>query len=395
MPRRFPAVCLCCFVGFVLAVPFGIAQKDKPAAQPDYKELLPRIPPVPAAEAVKTFEVLPGFRVELVAAEPLVIDPVAMVFDENVRLFVVEMTDYSEQDKELIGHVRVLEDTDGDGKFDKSTIFIDKLSWPTAIACYDGGVFIGVAPDILYCKDTKGNGKANVRKVVFTGFSRANVQGLLNSFQWGLDNRLHGATSSNGGQVRRADDSKAKPINLNGRNFAFDPRTLELTPTSGASQHGMTYDDWGRRFVCHNSDPIQMVMYEDRYLARNPFLAAPGPKVSISVEGAQSDVYRISPVEPWRLLRTKLRVGGLAKGPIEGGGRASGYFTGTTGVTIYRGDAFPEEYRGQAFVGEVANNLVHRKVLEPDGVGFRARRVDVKKEFLASKDIWFRPVQFA
>jgi len=379
----------------VLAVPFGIAQKDKPAAQPDYKELLPRIPPVPAAEAVKTFEVLPGFRVELVAAEPLVLDPVAMAFDENGRLFVVEMTDYSEQDKELIGHVRVLEDTDGDGKFDKSTIFIDKLSWPTAIACYDGGVFIGVAPDILYCKDTKGNGKADVRKVVFTGFSRANVQGLLNSFQWGLDNRLHGATSSNGGQVRRADDSKAKPINLNGRNFAFDPRTLELTPTSGASQHGMTYDDWGRRFVCHNSDPIQMVMYEDRYLARNPFLAAPGPKVSISVEGAQSDVYRISPVEPWRLLRTKLRVGGLAKGPIEGGGRASGYFTGTTGVTIYRGDAFPEEYRGQAFVGEVANNLVHRKVLEPDGVGFRARRVDVKKEFLASKDIWFRPVQFA
>jgi putative membrane-bound dehydrogenase-like protein len=378
-----------------LAAPGAAQKKTQPAAEKDYKDQLPRIPPHAPAEALKTFRTLPGFRVEQVAAEPLVTDPVAMSFDENGRLYVVEMIDYSEQGRKMIGRVRVLEDTDGDGRFDKSTIFLDKLSWPTAILCYDGGVFIGAAPDLLYAKDTDGDGKADVIRKVFTGFGRANVQGLLNSFHWGLDNRVHGATSSNGGQVRKAGDPAAKPINIGGRNFSFDPRTLDFTPTSGASQHGMTYDDWGRRFVCHNSDPIQMVMYEDRYVARNPYLAAPNPKVSISVEGPQSAVFRVSPVEPWRVLRTKLRVGGLAKGPIEGGGTPAGYFTGTTGVTVYRGDAWPAEFRGQAFVGEVASNLVHRKVLEPAGVGFRARRVDVKKEFLASTDIWFRPVQFA
>ncbi|MCI0460328.1 MAG: hypothetical protein L0Z62_25525, partial [Gemmataceae bacterium] len=399
MPRRLslagPVACLVCVLALCwsTALP-GQAPMGKPAEK-DYKNLLPRIPPHAPADALKTFELLPGFRIEQVAAEPLVCDPIALSFDENGRLYVVEMTDYSEQDKEFIGRVRLLEDTDGDGKFDRSTIFLDKLSWPTALICYDGGVLIGVAPDILWCKDTNGDGKADVRKVVLTGFSRANVQGLLNSFHWGLDNRIHGASSSNGGRVRRPADPESKAVNQSGRNFAFDPRTFEVTPTSGASQHGMTYDDWGRRFVCHNSDPIQMVMYEDRYVARNPYLAAPNPKVSISVEGVQSAVYRISPIEPWRVLRTKLRVGGLAKGPIEGGGTPAGYFTGTTGVTIYRGDAWPGEYRGQAFVGEASGNLVHRKVLEPDGVGLRARRVDVKKEFLASRDIWFRPVQFA
>jgi putative membrane-bound dehydrogenase-like protein len=378
-----------------LAVPGAAQKKGKPAAEKDYKDQLPRIPPHAPADALKTFKTLPGFRVEQVAAEPLVTDPVAMSFDENGRLYVVEMLDYSEQDRAMIGRVRLLEDTDGDGRFDKATVFLDKLSWPTAVTCYAGGVFIGAAPDILYAKDTDGDGKADVVRKVLTGFGRSNVQGLLNSFQWGLDNRIHGATSSNGGQVRKAADAAAKPVNIGGRNFSFDPRTLALTPTSGASQHGMTYDDWGRRFVCHNSDPIQMVMYEDRYVARNPYLAAPNPKVSISVEGPQSAVFRVSPVEPWRVLRTRLRVGGLVPGPIEGGGTPAGYFTGTTGVTIYRGDAWPAELRGQALVGEVASNLVHRKVLEPAGVGFRARRVDVKKELLASTDIWFRPVQFA
>jgi putative membrane-bound dehydrogenase-like protein len=385
----FPAILL-----WGLAAP-GAAQKQTQPAEKDYKDQLPRIPPHEPADALKTFQTLPGFRVEQVAAEPLVTDPVALSFDESGRLYVVEMLGYSEQDRERIGRVVLLEDTDGDGRFDKRTVFLDRLSWPTAVLCYDGGVFLGVAPDLLYAKDTDGDGKADVVRKVFTGFGRSNVQGLLNSFHWGLDNRVHGATSSNGGQVRRADDPNAKPVNIGGRNFSFDPRTLDFTPTSGASQHGMTYDDWGRRFVCHNSDPIQTVMYEDRYVARNPYLAAPNPKVTISVEGAQSAVFRISPVEPWRVLRTKLRVGGLAKGPIEGGGTPAGYFTGTTGVTIYRGDAWPGAFRGQAFVGEVASNIVHRKVLEPDGVGFRARRVDAKKEFLASTDIWFRPVQLA
>ncbi len=110
-----------------------------------------------------------------------------------------------------------------------------------------------------------------------------------------------------------------------------------------------------------------------------------------------SDVYRISPEEGWRVLRTRLRVAGQVPGPIEGGGRASGYFTGVSGIAIYTGDALPAAFQGNAFIGEVANNLVHRRVIAPDGVGVVARKADDEphSEFVASKDIWFRPVQLA
>jgi putative membrane-bound dehydrogenase-like protein len=371
------------------------ALANLPPGEADYSSELPRIPPHEPADALKTFKVIPGFHIEQAAAEPLVRSPVAMSFDENGRLFVVEMCDYSEQDKDFLGQVRMLEDADGDGKFEKSTVYADKLSWPTALVCYGGGVFVGAAPDIYYLKDTDGDGKADERRTVFTGFERGNVQGLLNSFTWTLDNRVHGATSISGGKVRRADDAKAPVIDLNGRDFSFDPRTLDLRAESGGAQHGLTFDDWGRKFVCSNSDHIQMVMFEDRYLARNPYLAAPSPRVSIAADGGQAKVFRISPVEPWRIVRTRLRVAGIVPGPVEGGGTPAGYFTGATGTTIYRGDAFPAGSRGQAFIGDVGSNIIHRKVLEPNGVGFVAKRVDEGCEFVASADNWFRPCQFA
>jgi putative membrane-bound dehydrogenase-like protein len=364
-------------------------------AEQDFSAELPRIPPHEPAAALETFEVHPGFHIQQVAAEPHVTDPVAMSFDERGRLYVVEMVDYSEDDKANLGIVRLLEDIDGDGRFDHSSVFSDRLSWPTALCCYDGGVFVGAAPDIYYCKDTNGDGKADVQKLVFTGFGRSNVQGLFNSFQWGLDNRIHGATSSSGGQVTtplRPDDP---PVNLNGRDFTIDPRTMTIEPESGGAQHGMTFDDWGRKFVCSNSDHIQLVMFEDRYLARNPHLSAPGPRLSIAADGPQAEVFRISPVEPWRIVRTRLRMSGAVPGIVEGGGRAAGYFTGATGTTIYRGDAWPAEYRGQAFVGDVGSNIIHRKSLEPNGVELIARRADEGVEFVASTDIWFRPAQYA
>lgn len=371
------------------------AAADEANAEPDYSRELPRIPPHEPADALKTFETLPGFRMEQVASEPQIHSPVAISFDEAGRLYVVEMVDYSEQDKEFLGTVRLLEDVDRDGRFEKSTLFADNFSWPTAIVCYDGGVFVGAAPDIYYLKDTDGNGQADVRETAYTGFGRSNVQGLFNSFHWGLDNRIHGATSTSGAQVTRPDKPDATPVNLNGRDFAFDPKTRELVPTSGGAQHGMSFDDWGRKFLSANSDHLQLVMYDDRYIARNPHLAAPSPRVSIAADGPQAEVYRISPVEPWRIVRTRLRVSGAVPGIVEGGGRPAGYFTGATGGTIYRGDAWPAEFRGQAFVGDVGSNIVHRKGLEPDGVGLVARRLDEKREFVASTDTWFRPAQFA
>lgn len=360
---------------------------------------LPRIPPRTPEESLKMIRTIDGFKVELVAAEPLVLSPVAIDFDEDGRVFVCEMIDYPFPSDEPLGSIAVLEDVNNDGRLDKRTVLADKLHWPTAVLCYDGGCFIASAPDILYLKDTDGDGKADVRKTIFTGFGKENVQGLINSFRWGIDCRIHGATGTNGGSVRRADlpvGENNKPINLRGRDFSFDPRKLDLRPESGGAQHGMCFDDFGRKFVSSNSDHIQQIVYDDRYAGLNPYVQLPPARVSIAADGPQAEVFRISPVERWRIVRTRMRISGEVKGIVEGGGRPAGYFTGATGVTIYRGDAFPQAFRGNAFVGDVGSNLIHRKILKPtDGVLFRAERADEGREFLASEDIWFRPAQFA
>src|SRR5205085_1198401 len=179
---------------------------------------LPRVPATEPDNAVSTIQVRDGFRVELVASEPLIVSPVAMAFDENGRLFVVEMRDYSERRDERLGRIKLLEDTDGDGRFDKSTIFAENLPWPTALFYYTGGLFVGSTPDIWYFKDTNNDGVADEKKLVFTGFAqgpndssygggRLNVQGLFNSFNWTLDNRIHGASGTMGGLVHSADST--------------------------------------------------------------------------------------------------------------------------------------------------------------------------------------------
>ena len=361
-------------------------------AEDDFSAELPRVAPLAPTEALGSFEIVPGYRVEQVAAEPLVADPVAISFDARGRMYVVCMRGYSEQGDEDLGEVRRLDDIDGDGRFDSSAMFAAGLSWPTGIVCYDGGVFVAVAPDILFLKDTNGDGIADERRLVFTGFHRKNVQGLLNSLSWGLDNRIHGATSSSGADVARPG---TEVVRVGRRDFSFDPRSDEFTPTSGGAQHGLSFDDWGRKFVCSNSRHMEMVVLEERYLRRNPKLQSRSARELIAAEGAQAEIHRISPVEPWRTVRTRLRVAGQVPGPVESGGRASGYFTSATGVTIYRGDAWPEQDHGVAFVGDVGSNVVHRKRLRPDRVLLKAERADPGREFLASRDIWFRPVQFA
>ena len=200
-------------------------------------------------ESLASFEVADGFRIEPVAWEPLVVDPVAMAFDEWGRLYVVEMRDYSERRPERLGRVRRLEDRDGDGVMDHSSVYVDDLPWPTAVICYDGGIFIGSTPDILYAKDEDGDGVADHRKTVFTGFAsdyapyetnRLNVQALLNSFRWGIDNRIHGVTSGSGGKVVAVDHPERGALNLRGRDFSFDPRRFDIRPEGG-----------GRNTACH------------------------------------------------------------------------------------------------------------------------------------------------
>jgi putative membrane-bound dehydrogenase-like protein len=362
-------------------------------------EDLPRLKPTEPKDAVATCVVKEGFRLELAAAEPLVLDPVALCFDEFGRMFVVEMRDYSERRAERLGTIRMLEDTDGDGVFDKATVFANDLPWPTGIICYDGGVFVTASPDIIYLKDTNGDGKADLREVAFTGFgegtARLNVQALVNSLTWGPDNRIHGANGGNGGKIRNP-NFPGEPLDLRGRDFSFDPRKREIRAESGGGQYGMSFDNWGRKYMCSNSSHARTDMFEERYALRNPYFNVPSPALDIAVEGPAAEVYRLSPDERWRVIRTKWRVSGKVPGPIEGGGRPSGYFTGAAGLTVFTGDAWGPEYEGDLFVADCGSNLIHhKKVRHENGSVVAERPADEKtREFIASRDNWFRPCQF-
>jgi putative membrane-bound dehydrogenase-like protein len=384
---------------FTLWTAAASGQKPKSASDraADYAAELPRIPPKTPAESLKTFRLHPGFRIELAAAEPDVASPVALDFDEDGRLYVAEFRDFNRDPaKQPRGRIRLLEDTDGDGVYDKSVVFLDNVDSPAAVCCYDGGVFVGSIPNILYAKDTDGDGKADVRRVVFTGFARdVGGEAMFNSFRWHFDNRIHVQSSTSGGAVRHAEKKDAKPVSVRGAGFLFDPLTEAFEVTSGGGQHGMSLDDWGRKFVSTSHYPIFLTMYDGRYLARNRYLEAPAAAVIIGPGGYNGKVFRISPNEPWRVLRTRLRTTGIEDPHPTEGDQPSGYFSAASGVTVFRGDAWPAEFRGNAFVGETSNNLVYRARLEPSGVGLTALRADPKAEFLASTDIWFRPVQFA
>ena len=386
---------------------FAAEQDPRMVAPPDaVRGRLPSLAPTPAREAAKTFRVLDGFRMDLLAAEPLVASPVAMTYDENGRAYVCEMRDYPYTDKAhhqrnqenptdaAIGTVRLLEDTDGDGVFDQSTVFADGLSWPTGVACWKGGVFVAATPDIWYLKDTDGDGKADIRRKVFTGFRKLNVQAVMNNLVWGLDNHVHGAGGSNGGQIRPGQRPEAKPLVMTRNDFRFDPVTEQFELLSGGARFGGTFDDWGHRFLCDIRNPAQHVVLPQRYLARNPYLATPSPLHDMAESGDQLPVYRISQPELWRVLRAKRWAGErdivMPRSELVG----AGVVTSSSGVTSYRGAAYPENYRGNVFVCECAGNLLYRLQVTPDGPTFKATRVDGQAEMVASTDNWFRPVNF-
>ena len=396
---------------------------------------LPRYPAVEPKDAIATWQVKKGFKLQLAAHEPQVRDPIALCFDERGRMFVCEMNDYSEMRDVTphLGRVSMLEDKDGDGYYETSQVFADDLPWPTAVIWANGGLYVGATPDIWRFEDKDGDGKAEVREKVFTGFGTGlkilNVQGLMNSFQWGQDNRIHLlAGGGNRGVVRRVGvppaasaagilpaQSKAGKmpatresgkmpdlkdgLELGGKDFWFDPLTHEFGLEGGGAQYGMSFDNYGRKFGCSNSDHLQYWVYDDKYANRNPHYPMPRAKESIAADGGAAEVFRISPDEPWRIIRTRWRIAGVVKGAVEGGGRVSGYFTGATGTTIYRGDAYGPEFVNNSFTGDAGGQLVHRKIIKPsaDGISLVGERPADEHgfEFAASKDTWVRTVNFA
>src|SRR5262249_50876652 len=202
------------------------------------------------AEAVRTFDGVNGFHMQLVAAEPLVKSPIAAAFDEDGNLYVCEMTDYPykpAEGLEPIGSVRLLRDTDGDGTYDQAHLFADRLLWPAGVVPWKGGVFVAAPPDIWYFKDTDGDFQADVKRRVFTGFGTDNQQAMVNTLQLGMDHWIYGSTAGNGGSIRPGDKPDAPPDSGDGRGLRFDPGSERVRAIPGPRPFAKTVDAWCNR----------------------------------------------------------------------------------------------------------------------------------------------------
>lgn len=373
------------------------------AEEKSLQELLPRLKPLKPQAALKSFRIEEGFRIELVAAEPDIVDPIAIAFDEHLRMYACEDRDYpfpAEQGTKPLGRVRLLEDVDGDGRYERSTVFAEHVHWPSGVVCYQGGVFVAAPPQILYLKDTDGDRRADVRKVVFDGFGTAAAEDIMNNLKWGLDNRIYGVASYNGGEVRRQGDGKSEAVSVRGSSFRFDPITFEFERLPGTGDFGNCFDDWGNRFVTNAGQLLMHPVYGEPYLVRNPHLN-PGDVLHRSAS-AKREMYSISPPEPWRVVRKQfwdrwvntthdMRASRFSDAELA----ERGFVTGAAGAAIYRGSAWPAEYHGNSFTAEPAGNVIIRMRVEPNGVTFDALPTSDKREFLASTDNWFRPVNVA
>lgn len=343
-------------------------------------------PPLSPEESLRRIHVPEGFTVALAAAEPLVLDPVAFDWDARGRLWVVEMADYPlgiDGKGQPGGRVRILEDTDGDSRYDKATLFADGLRFPTGILTWRDGCLITAAPDVLFLRDENGDGKVDDggRTVLLTGFQEGNQQLRVNGLRWGLDNWVYcangGHTPAYGKEVQITSSKMGKRVALGSRDFRFKPDTGELEPLSGPAQFGRNRDAWGRWFGVQNSHPIWHYALEDRHLRRNPHVVPPSPKVLLTEPNAR--VYPVSsPEQRFHSFDQAGRFTSACSVMIVGDER----LMGPTSPGIEH-----------AMVCEPFHNLVQHLELSPDGSSFKARQVMAgKHDFFASEDRWCRPV---
>jgi len=353
-----------------------------------FAELLKVPGPAPKSpqDSLKALHVKPGFEAMLVAAEPLVQDPVFIDWDAKGRMWVVEMGDYpfapGEKTKDggvgqdkvshlQTGRVKILEDTNGDGIYDKSTLFLDGLKHPTGLAPWKNGVFIANIPDIFYAEDTDGDGKCDKRETWYTGFTAGNPQHLVNGFCWGLDAWLYGANGDSGGDITCV--KTGKKVTLGTNDFRFDPRTGEFALEGGRSQYGKWRDDFGNWFGNNNSTIGWHYWLPFRYLERHP---------EVVVKSTRSDMNEEKRVFP-------------ASPPLRRFNQGSAINTLTSGCSPmpFRDTTFGTDGENVMFICEPANNLVHREVLHYDLSTLTCKRHpgDAESEFIASEDNWFRP----
>jgi putative membrane-bound dehydrogenase-like protein len=325
-------------------------------------------------DILRTFQIHPDFQIELVAIEPLVLDPVDLEFDEFGRAFVIEMPGYPFPKEP--GRLVLLEDADGDGVFDTRTIYAEGFPIASSILPYRGGVLVASPPDLVFVRDTDGDNRADVQEVLLTGFAAENTQHNFAGLNHGIDNWVYAGNGGNGGEVYWPQDPQTKfPIQRSDFRIDLENRRFELYgPSTGGFE--TTFDDWGRFFGVHNMRPFVQTIFPSRYVADLPL-----PGIDLLKElpdYAENGMVRI-----YGIGTPETRV----NHPEQ-----SGYFSGACGITYYGGGAFPPEFRGNLFTCDVVMNLVHRAVLTEDGAGYRASRADHRSEFLASTDRGFRPV---
>jgi putative membrane-bound dehydrogenase-like protein len=353
-----------------------------------------QLPPFSPKEALSTFQLPIGYRIELVASEPLISDPVEVAFDEDGKMYVVQMDDYPSEnmkdyaaDKEPKSKIMLLEDKDGDGFYESGTVFASGLKYANGVMPWKGGVLVTSAPDILFLKDTDGDGKADVKKVLLTGFAVTNPQLRMGSLRYGLDNWIYGAYSrAGGGKWREEFAGKGSPLKFPekpgqelskifpGTNFRFLPDQFKVEPSGGMSQFGLSFDASWNQFTDWNNVHIRHVVINDKYLLNNPFLSVNNIMAEISDHGNASPVFAIT------------------KNMLNLHESEMGHFTSACGICEYTGDLFKGKFANASFVCEPVSNLVHADILTLNGATFTAKRAEEGKEFLASTDSWFRPV---
>lgn len=342
--------------------------------------------PLAPDKVLESFQLEPGLRIELVAAEPIIESPVAMAFDERGRLFVAENRGYPTgpgEGQPPAGRIALLEDADGDGRFEKRTDFVTGLSFPNGVMPWKRGLIVTCSPDVLYFKDTDGDGRADDRKVLFTGFSTGGSTQLRVSHPTlAIDNWVYLTSGLTGGKVTSPEFPDRPPVELGRTDFRFRPDGAEYEAADGGAQFGLTFDDFGRRFICYNRVQVQHVVLSSRVLKRNPRLA-----FSETVQNCPAD---LAP-EPLKGHGAAARLYPVSANVTTADSHA-GTFTAACGVTIFRGTGLPDTYRGGAFSCDPTGNLVHFDRLERNGATFSARRAREGIEFLASSDNWFRPV---
>ena len=326
--------------------------------------------------ALATFQLRPGYEIQQVAAEPLVMDPVAMEWGADGALWVMEMRDYprglDEVENQPGSRVRLLRDTDGDGIYDQSTIFLDGLGFATGLHPWRNGVLVTAAPQIIFAVDTDGDDKADTQEVLYEGFGEGNQQHRVNGLRWGLDNWLHGANGDSSGEIRSltSDDQ----MTLRGRDFRIQPDGGRIEALAGQTQFGRSRDNWGNWFGCTNSNQGFHYTLDDRYTRRNPHIPVPDARSTLFADRTNYPVSRV-------LTRFNE--------PEQ-----ANKFTSACGIEVYRDTLLGAPFEGNTFVCEPVHNLVSRLQLHTEGYTFAGNRApgEADREFLASTDNWFRPV---